>query len=364
MTSYLNFNRDIYRKYYPLVFSTCKRFLKDPNFQEDATQSVFLLFVKKEDSIDSNLSSWFYWSSVNISKVINKDSQKYELHHKNTDEIVDLNKQEEHLEPTLKELNNALRKLPEKKRSMLLMKYYEGLTYKEIGKHHKCKEDNVRKIVKRTINLLQSKMTKKDVLITTLLVQLFFPKDTFANINTSNQFIIQNSLQQQLIIKGVQKMYLMSKLKLVILIGSCLLLSSLVTVSYLIANTKPIISENKTISKTTITLPLGKYILYEGKYFKSSNGYIVLELLQNENGGYYFKSKSKKKIKIKNNKKEISFSINSKPYVGQTHITHNEIYNGIKYSELHTAIGTIKSSNNKIHWRLVNYKVLKYKIKN
>lgn len=233
----LNFENDVYKKYYALVYTTCRRFLKRQDLIEDATQSVFLLYIKKEESITSNLSSWFYWTSVNICKVVNADLQKLPKSNEflNTQDVMPV-KESENKEIFL-ELGRVLEKLPVKKRDMLFMRFYENLSYQEIGTYYKCKEDNVRKLIGRTLQYLESEIKKKGF-VGASFVNIFFNfNDTNGPTLIPGKFIIQNSLLQQSLIKGVQKMYIISKLKIATAICLCLILPVIIPVTnYLLAD--------------------------------------------------------------------------------------------------------------------------------
>ena len=82
-----NFEKDIYCKYFVLVESVCKKRLIDKSQLNDAVQSTFLLYVQKQETIKSELSSWFYWASKIICKTINararKELRNIELDEKN-----------------------------------------------------------------------------------------------------------------------------------------------------------------------------------------------------------------------------------------------------------------------------------------
>ena len=233
----LNFENDIYKKYYALVYTTCRRFLKKQDLIEDATQSVFLLYIKKEDSISTNLSSWFYWASVNICKVVNAELQKQSK----GEEVLSAqgamsNKESDNSELFL-ELGRVLEKLPVKKRDMLFMRYYENLTYQEIGSYYKCKEDNVRKLIGRTLQYLESEIKKKGVVSSSLIFLFLNFNDMNGPTIIPGKFILQNSVFQQSLIKGVQKMYVISKLKIATAICLCLVLPLTIPVTnYLLAD--------------------------------------------------------------------------------------------------------------------------------
>ena len=221
-----NFEKEVYLKYYALVYSSCKRRLFNTEALEDAVQSTFLLYIKEQDLIQSELSSWFYWASINVCEVINNQEKKQS---KAQGGLKQINSFET---PDKKEKNNIIldkiiQALPKKNREMLLMRYFDQMTFEEIAERCKCKEANARKIVDRTLAFLRSKFKKQDILISSTVALLFSTKEILVApvISTSKTFIFQNSINQQLIVKGVSKMLWISKLKAsLLIIGGVILL--------------------------------------------------------------------------------------------------------------------------------------------
>jgi RNA polymerase sigma-70 factor (ECF subfamily) len=213
------------------VYSTCRRFLVKKDTLEDAIQSVFLLYIKKEDSISSNLSSWFYWASVNVCKVVNKETLKHAEKSSPLFENTAVNDESQPQEELFSDLGLVLDKLPTKKRDMLLMRYYDNKSYREIGSFYKSSEDSVQKMIDRTIQFLKSEVKRKENLNSVFFAQFFGLNSTSIATISANKFILQNSFLQQSFIKGVQKMYLISKLKYALILCLCLSIPLGLTIS-------------------------------------------------------------------------------------------------------------------------------------
>jgi len=227
----LKFEEEIYRKYYSLVYTTCKRFLVEKAFLDDAVQSVFLLYIKKEDSISANLSSWFYWASVNICKVVNKDSKKHLDKPTNIENGLEVDEGSNENKELFLELDKIIEKLPTKKKDMLLMRFYDKKSYREIGEYFKCKEDSVRMMIERTILFLKNELKRDQTLPTVALTQFFGRDSALAPLKSPDNFILQNSLLQQSFIQGVHRMYLISKLKMVALVFACFMIPTITLIA-------------------------------------------------------------------------------------------------------------------------------------
>lgn len=279
-----NFEKDIYKKYYPLVFSNCKKRLYDSNAIEDAVQSTFLMYIREQESISSSLSSWLYWSSTSVCKVINKETKQ----NKNLSEQQNLQSSKNakvqplQEEETIEQLKTILDKLPKKKQEMLIMRFFDGMTYSQIALHFKSSEDGVRKMIEHTLNSLKEKLNKNDIVFSTLFAQFFQSQPmsdaTIASVAAKSQtFILQNTIKQQLIVKGVHKMILFSKLKmaLILCVGISLPVSAILVAENKtnmvvvnvaknsdpeVKNPAPITNENQEPVKTEKTL-VGTWIL-------------------------------------------------------------------------------------------------------
>ncbi|PCJ54072.1 MAG: hypothetical protein COA79_22245 [Planctomycetota bacterium] len=204
-----NFEMEVYNKYYRLVYSVCLRRLILKDSVDDAIQSTFLLYIKDQEKIKSDLSTWLYWASKNVCIVMNRSVKDHVGLSEN------LAENQENESNIL--LDKLLGSLSAKKRKLLLMRYYDNMSFKEIADRTNCKESNAQKIIERTISHLQSKFKKKDVLVTALLAQLFHVNKASASTLNSSSFILQNSLIQQSIVKGVLKMVFVHKLNFLLL---------------------------------------------------------------------------------------------------------------------------------------------------
>ncbi|PCJ58602.1 MAG: hypothetical protein COA79_12640 [Planctomycetota bacterium] len=236
------FEKEIYKKYYTLVSLTCSRRLIQKDLIDDAVQSTFLLYIKEQNKIKSNLSTWFYWASKNVCIVMNR---RVKDHVEINDNMVE--KQENQNDVCLDKLISSL---PKKKRDLLLMKYYENMSNKEIAEKTSGKESSIKSTIERTISLLQTKFKKKDVLVTALLAQLFHVNKASASTLSSSSFILQNSLIQQSIVKGVSTMLLISKINFSLILCTAMLF----TMSVFVIATNDSPKENK-LDERTISDP-------------------------------------------------------------------------------------------------------------
>ena len=224
-----NFEKDIYQKYYPLVFSNCKKRITNQSLVEDAVQSTFLLYIREQNKIHSNLSSWLYWASTNVCIVIKKNEQKQKkwLETKQEDEKIFPENQDLQEKEIFADLSKVIDTLPKKKQEMLMMKYFDGMSYEQIANHFKSTEEAARKTIERTLDNLKEKLDKKDIVFSVLLPQFYqngyVAEGLASTLGVKAQsFILQNTVNQQIIANSVQKMLLFSKLKFALVAFICL----------------------------------------------------------------------------------------------------------------------------------------------
>ncbi len=70
----------LYRQYGPLIFSRCRRLLRDEEAAQDATQEVFLRVMKHLDRapVNGNLAGWLSRISINYCLNLLRDGRKVE----------------------------------------------------------------------------------------------------------------------------------------------------------------------------------------------------------------------------------------------------------------------------------------------
>lgn len=140
------------------------RMLRDPQDADDALQESFIRafrgFPRLRD--DSNLRAWLYKIATNVAYTHLKRRSQQEsrivdltVFHASTDHT----EQRDLLEAVLK----AVEKLPQKQRTALLLRNYQGLEYAEIAKTLNCSEESARANVYQALKKLRSQFTEEEV---------------------------------------------------------------------------------------------------------------------------------------------------------------------------------------------------------
>ncbi|PCJ61275.1 MAG: hypothetical protein COA79_06760 [Planctomycetota bacterium] len=210
-------NKDVYEKYYRLIYSTCSRRLFDKSLLEDAIQATFLVYLKEQKKEKNCNSAWFYWTSKNVCTVMNRDVLKHKP-------ISYVNFQVDQKFDTEIELDSLLSSLSDIKRKMILLRFYENKTYKDIGVEIGWKEDRVKKSVKKTLLNLRLKLRKEEKVFMLLLGSCFSSQLLKGAVICSLKSLSTFSIVSINIAKGVQVMIQLSKIKNMLIIVAILFL--------------------------------------------------------------------------------------------------------------------------------------------
>ena len=125
-------NEEIYKQYRPKVFSYLYYRLNNYHDAEDLCEEVFVKVYKKLESFDSSKASVSTWI-FNIAKNTLIDNFRTMKDHL---EILDNQEYEEEFEVDqvmLSDLSEALSKLPVNLRDIIILRYYDGYSLKEIA---------------------------------------------------------------------------------------------------------------------------------------------------------------------------------------------------------------------------------------
>ena len=148
---------EIYREYYEKVFRMICSKVSNATVAEDLTANVFVKVCAKWDTFDGNrasLSTWIYRIAQNT--VIDYYRTR-RVHAEIPEDLA----QESDIEDSmlnnelLEELADALRKLPERDRDLVILHYYRGLTIKEAALKLGMSYSNAKLVHNRSIAKLQ-----------------------------------------------------------------------------------------------------------------------------------------------------------------------------------------------------------------
>ena len=150
---------EIVKKYFNTVYRLALSQTKSKTHADDVTQEVFLRFLKKERSFqsDEHLKAWFIRVTINQCH----DSLRRRKHrtHASLDEMEDYQVSEPEIPFMLEE---TLQNLPEKYRAVIILHYLEGFSVQEIAKICRISVSATKMRLLRGRELLKGELEKEN----------------------------------------------------------------------------------------------------------------------------------------------------------------------------------------------------------
>jgi RNA polymerase sigma factor (sigma-70 family) len=153
--------RRLVDRYIDLVYTAAKRQVHDAHLAEDVTQAVFLLLARKAGSVprDRPLSGWLHRTACYLAANARRADASRRFHEHKASQVnaelknIDTNVQEwQQLSPLLDE---GLSRLKPEDRDVILLKFFDRKTHREIGDVAGVSEEAAAKRVQRAIERLR-----------------------------------------------------------------------------------------------------------------------------------------------------------------------------------------------------------------
>jgi RNA polymerase sigma factor (sigma-70 family) len=157
-----------------MVYGVCLRILKDKNLAEDAAQASFLVLLRRATTLPKNvnLSGWLYMTAQNAARSTARGRQRQIRHERAVaeDSQRTLNACNARMGDTelLQHLDEALCALPNGQRTVVVLRYLQGFSAKEVAQQLKCAPATVDIQVSRAIARLREMFRQKGVATTTV----------------------------------------------------------------------------------------------------------------------------------------------------------------------------------------------------
>jgi RNA polymerase sigma factor (sigma-70 family) len=161
---------EIVERHLKLVYNTCLRDLRDPQMAEDATQVVFLVLAQKAAGFteDIALPGWLFRTARFAARAAIRANIREARRTERVGEAMLLTVAEEgHAWGRIDGvLNDALASLPAIDREVVLLHYFEGMSFAEIGGVLKTSENAANKRTIRAVDKLRRYLTSRHVAVT------------------------------------------------------------------------------------------------------------------------------------------------------------------------------------------------------
>jgi RNA polymerase sigma factor (sigma-70 family) len=153
----------------PMVFSVCRRILRDRHDAEDAAQAVFLVLARQAHSIrrSDSVASWLYGVAARVASRARLDRVRRRVRERRAAEATmafgDVDHGHRDEGEAWPELYQELGRLPERFRLPVLLCHLEGLTYEQAAKRLGCPVRTVQSRLSRARQRLRDRLARRGV---------------------------------------------------------------------------------------------------------------------------------------------------------------------------------------------------------
>lgn len=154
---------ELYRRYADKVYRKCLSFVKDSARAEDFTHDIFLKLILKLGTYKetARFSTWLYSITYNYCmdqlRIYKKRGEVFQDEELEIPDDTDLNVAFEDPDIEIKRLNNALDHLQMEEKSILMMKYQDDLSIREIAETFQITESAVKMRLMRSREKLRTR---------------------------------------------------------------------------------------------------------------------------------------------------------------------------------------------------------------
>ncbi|MHC5542970.1 RNA polymerase sigma factor, partial [Singulisphaera rosea] len=153
------------RRHGPMVWSVCRRLLRDPHDAEDAFQATFLVLARKAGSIRERqfLGTWLYGVAYRVAARSRRDIEtrrRRECHSRDdVPSVVAFDDAEVREVRSL--LDDEIGRLPERYRTPVVLHYFQGWTHLQIAEQLACPVGTVHSRLTRARDRLRGRLASR-----------------------------------------------------------------------------------------------------------------------------------------------------------------------------------------------------------
>jgi RNA polymerase sigma factor (sigma-70 family) len=156
---------EIIRRHAGLVYAACLRVLADKDRAADAVQETFLQLLRNAETITGSVPMWLHRVATRKAiDVIRRDSSRRQ---REVTYAADKPRRANAWQDISRHVDEELDELDEQTRSILIQRFFEGLTTKDIAFRETISQPTVSRRIESGVRILRDSLRKKGILIST-----------------------------------------------------------------------------------------------------------------------------------------------------------------------------------------------------